>query len=252
MGEKIHIYDVVQVLGLQPRPGMSVTPGMREGKFLCEICKRRSDKPARYTLNVNFEKDVFVCWKCHSGGGAVPLYSLVKFNETYHGGTKRGYEILESLKKELGIDDGKKTLPRMQQQQFLPAAAEPASDDRRDRVYRAIMAMPELALSPEHREHLLKRGLRPEHMGRYRTIPAKYVYFRLSPEVDAAIKQAPVKTPATGNRGFRRSTGIFQDCRTVVLFRYTRYSDPDAEPKGAGRMFPGAKTARLPSIHDAE
>lgn len=189
MGEPIHIYDVVAALGLEARPGVQITPGLRQASFKCPVCQHRG-----YTMSVSFEKDVFVCPKCWSKGGATRLYALVRFGEDYSPKSERGKEIVIAMKKELGIDDGKKTLPRMQQQQqFLPAVAEPASDDRRDRVYRAIMAMPELALSPEHREHLLKRGLRPEHMGRYRTIPAKYVYFRLSPEVDAAIKQAPVK-----------------------------------------------------------
>ena len=68
MGSPISIYDVVRVLGLEPKPGAFVAPDSRQASFKCPVCQHKG-----YTMSINFQKDTFVCPKCWSKGGATTI-----------------------------------------------------------------------------------------------------------------------------------------------------------------------------------
>lgn len=152
MGSPISIYDVVRILGLEPRPGAVVEPGSRQASFKCPICMHRG-----YTLSINFQKDTFVCPKCWSKGGATQLYSLVRYGERYQPRTPRAAEIITAMRNEItgrlaSTAISTNYVPHVQETDVAP-------DYKLDRVYRALLALPRFQLTEKHRENLRRRGL---------------------------------------------------------------------------------------------
>lgn len=152
MGSPISIYDVVRVLGLEPKPGAFVAPDSRQASFKCPVCQHKG-----YTMSINFQKDTFVCPKCWSKGGATNLYSLVRHGTPYQKGTPAGNDLLKELREEIESKLSTASVSRM----YIPKlpTIKPASDAVLDRVYSALLSLPRLKLSEKHRENLRKRGL---------------------------------------------------------------------------------------------
>ena len=219
MGEPIRIFDVVGILGLDPRPGSQIASTSSSVNFKCPICNHKG-----YTLNVNCQKDTFKCPKCNSKGGAVALYSLVRFNEPYQKGSARAKETIAQLRQEL-YGDSTPTGPRRHVRSTTPAAPviRQASDEEKNAVYNALLDLEPFKLTPEHRDHLRSRGLSDAVIDRnqYRSIPdSPYQHPRFSKETEAAIQNLPVKVSksaialglmtvaALKEKGFTDFTGI--------------------------------------------
>lgn len=187
MGSPISIYDVVRILGLDPRPGALVAPTSRQASFKCPMCQHRG-----YTLSINFQKDAFVCPKCKNKGGATNLYALVRFGEQYQRGTHRAAEIISSLRDEI---DGKLAASAISHNyipQELPSDIAPA--EKLDRIYRALLSLPRLALSQCHRNNLRNRGLSDAFIDAagFRTMPDNCEY---TDKLSAKIKELASKLP---------------------------------------------------------
>lgn len=190
MGGPISIYDVVRVLGLEPRPGALVAPDSRQASFVCPMCERLQQRKG-YSLSVNFQKDTFICPKCWNKGGATSLYSLVRFGEKYQKGTSRAKEIISAMRAEI---NGKLSYTAVTGN-YIPHTpqADIAPDEKLDRVYRTLFSLPRLALSDKHRENLRKRGLSDAAIdfAGFRTMPATFSG-KLSAGIKELIKTLPV------------------------------------------------------------
>lgn len=64
---EIHISDIIPLIGI---------PGPPSGKSAYNIsCPCCDDSPRKKHLNINLQKDVFCCPRCHFSGGVFDLYA---------------------------------------------------------------------------------------------------------------------------------------------------------------------------------
>ena len=162
----IPIEKVVDLLGL------SQDPKTKEGapSFNCR-CPFCSGNGKKYKMNIDTGKQTYHCVKCTEGGGTLDLYSKVKYGKKLSSFNSK--EIFRELIKDLGNQEpisaavhGEK--PREQYQEIFPE-----NDEKLNLAYSALLNLPYLALSEEHRENLYKRGLTEEDIicGGYATMP---------------------------------------------------------------------------------
>lgn len=161
---EIHISDIIPLIGI---------PGPPSGKSSYNIsCPCCDDNPRKKHLNINLQKDVFCCPRCHFSGGVFDLYA-------YYSGVDRS-KVRSVLLDRLGLKDsgpscegsGKRerrtiTQPPIQQEIELPLT----DLDTRHETYAALLA--KLSLASDHRENLLSRGLTDDQIRAlgYKTTP---------------------------------------------------------------------------------
>lgn len=147
---EIHIADIIPLIGI---------PGPTNGKSAYNIsCPCCDENPRKKHLNINLQKDVFRCPRCGFSGGVFDLYA-------YYTGTMREavrQELIEKLGiKEYGpsyVPKGNKKAPRPAPRPIQMDIEVPLTDlDTRHETYSAFLS--KLALSTDHRENLLSRGL---------------------------------------------------------------------------------------------
>lgn len=193
MGSPISIYDVVRVLGLEPKPGALVAPDSRQASFRCPLCQHKG-----YTMSINFQKDTFICPKCWSKGGATNLYSLVRHGTPYQKGTPAGNDLLTEIRKNIDSELSYSAVSRM----YVPKlpSIKPASDEVLDRVYRSLLSLQRLMLSEKHRENLRHRGLSDAFIDAalFRTMPAECERTKnLSKRAKELLAKLPVRMTET-------------------------------------------------------
>jgi len=161
---EIHISDIIPLIGI---------PGPTNGRPVYNIsCPCCDDNPRKKHLNINLQKDVFCCPRCHFSGGVFDLYS-------YYSGVDRK-KARQVLLEQLGLKDSgpiEKGSPRKQERRVItrPIQQEielPLTDiDARHETYTALLS--KLSLASDHRENLLSRGLSDEQILRlgYKTMP---------------------------------------------------------------------------------
>lgn len=155
--EMFHITDIISILGL-PYPPI----GQASYYVQCPCC---DEKPYKKHLNINLKKEVFRCPRCGVSGGIFDLYSL-------YTGIPRD-QVLRSLVDRLGTPSQLKR-PKIK--------VEPMSNDfgvecpitdieSRHATYSALLD--KLSLAKDHRENLLRRGLKEADIERlgYKTTP---------------------------------------------------------------------------------
>ena len=161
---EIHITDIIPLIGI---------PGPPNGRPVYNIsCPCCDDNPRKKHLNINLNKDVFCCPRCHFSGGVFDLYS-------YYSGVDRKL-AREVLMEKLGLKDSGSTYEGSKQKQerrtiqrpILQDIELPLTDiDARHETYAALLG--KLSLASDHRENLLSRGLTDELIRDYgyKTMP---------------------------------------------------------------------------------
>ncbi|MDR3278428.1 MAG: DUF3854 domain-containing protein [Oscillospiraceae bacterium] len=127
----------------------------REVEAQCPFC---GDKPRKYHLGLNTERNVYKCFLCGASGNSVSLYARLK-NLSYR-------DAADDL---LGGSNVYK-MPEPPTPKAAPER-EPRPLDERHAVYSAMLR--HLTLDARHRENLRDRGLSDERIERnvYRSLP---------------------------------------------------------------------------------
>ena len=161
---EIHITDIIPLIGI---------PYPKNGKPVYNIpCPCCDDDPYKKHLNINLNKDVFCCPRCHFSGGVFDLYS-------YYSGVDRK-KARAVLMEKLGLKDSGLTYEGSNKKQdqrpitrpILQDIELPLTDiDSRHETYAALLG--KLSLASDHRENLLSRGLSDEVIcaNGYKTMP---------------------------------------------------------------------------------
>ena len=161
---EIHITDIIPLIGIPDPP---------KGKPVYNIpCPCCDDDPYKKHLNINLNKDVFCCPRCHFSGGVFDLYS-------YYSGVDRQH-ARKVLMRELGLKDSGATYEGSNRKQerrtitrpILQDIELPLTDiDARHETYAALLG--KLSLASDHKENLLSRGLSEEviRTNGYKTTP---------------------------------------------------------------------------------
>ena len=161
---EIHITDIIPLIGIPDPPN-----GRPVYNISCPCC---DDNPRKKHLNINLNKDVFCCPRCHFSGGVFDLYS-------HYSGVDRKH-AREVLMEKLGLEDSGPSYEGSNQKQerrtitrpILQEIELPLTDiDARHETYAALLG--KLSLASDHRENLLSRGLTDEQIRTfgYKTMP---------------------------------------------------------------------------------
>ena len=161
---EIHITDIIPLIGIPDPPN-----GRPVYNISCPCC---DDNPRKKHLNINLNKDVFCCPRCHFSGGVFDLYS-------HYSGVDRKH-AREVLMEKLGLKDSGPSYEGSNQKQerrtitrpILQEIELPLTDiDTRHETYAALLG--KLSLASDHRENLLSRGLTDEQIRTfgYKTMP---------------------------------------------------------------------------------
>ena len=161
---EIHITDIIPLIGIPDPPN-----GRPVYNISCPCC---DDNPRKKHLNINLNKDVFCCPRCHFSGGVFDLYS-------HYSGVDRKH-AREVLMDKLGLKDSGPSYEGSNQKQerrtitrpILQEIELPLTDiDARHETYAALLG--KLSLASDHRENLLSRGLTDEQIRTfgYKTMP---------------------------------------------------------------------------------
>jgi hypothetical protein len=151
-------YVEFPILDTARKCGLSVdsrTIGHKEIDAKCPFC---GDKPRRYHLRMNTEKNQYKCFYCGESGNSVSLYARVNgiSNKDAAAELMRGNNVY--------------ILPREPVSKVKPER-EPKSVEERHAVYSAMLG--HLTLCDAHRENLRERGLSDDRSERnqYRSLP---------------------------------------------------------------------------------
>ena len=161
---EIHITDIIPLIGIPDPPN-----GRPVYNISCPCC---DDNPRKKHLNINLNKDVFCCPRCHFSGGVFDLYS-------HYSGVDRK-NARDVLMEKLGLKDSGPSYEGSNQKQerrtitrpILQEIELPLTDiDARHETYAALLG--KLSLASDHRENLLSRGLTDEQIRTfgYKTMP---------------------------------------------------------------------------------
>lgn len=161
---EIHITDIIPLIGIPDPPN-----GRPVYNISCPCC---DDNPRKKHLNINLNKDVFCCPRCHFSGGVFDLYS-------HYSGVDRKH-AREVLMEKLALKDSGPSYEGSNQKQerrtitrpILQEIELPLTDiDARHETYAALLG--KLSLASDHRENLLSRGLTDEQIRTfgYKTMP---------------------------------------------------------------------------------
>ncbi len=161
---EIHITDIIPLIGIPDPPN-----GRPVYNISCPCC---DDNPRKKHLNINLNKDVFCCPRCHFSGGVFDLYS-------HYSGVDRK-RAREVLMEKLGLKDSGPSYEGSNHKQerrtitrpILQEIELPLTDiDARHETYAALLG--KLSLASDHRENLLSRGLTDEQIRifGYKTMP---------------------------------------------------------------------------------
>ncbi|MFP5528191.1 hypothetical protein ACLGL1_06935 [Peptococcus simiae] len=201
---EIRIEQIVDILGLERERRSQKADSFN---VRCPFCNDH-----KYHLNINTAKGVFNCPRCSTGGGKLDLYSLVRFGRKYIKGDR---EVFHRLLEEIGEDN--RNFEYKKERNVVENKYEailPPSDNVLHEAYGAVLRFKPFALSEEHRQNLLDRGLREEDIERneYRTIPAEMPWIK---GYKKALKVAEIMRKPLQNRGFNPS--IYHIAAGVLL-----------------------------------
>lgn len=151
--EKYHIADVITLLGLPEPP-----PDRSNYNVRCPCC---DEKPHKWHLNLNLQKDVFRCPRCGVSGGVLDLYAL--------------YTGVSRDQAKQAMDNGLRRIQPVLRRKPIPVSPVeecPITDvETRHATYTALLS--KLSLASDHRENLMNRGFSDRDIAElgYRTTP---------------------------------------------------------------------------------
>lgn len=159
MSHDISIIDVADFLGLERDPRSSANAV--SVSYKCPFCGKADSR--RYTLNVNALKNVFFCPRCMNPvqdkhTGFLDLYARVKLGTTCVPGSN-SKQLYGMLKDDMRGSGALKEYSYSKPAYDGPRKIVPASDEVLDAAYSALISLPALALSQQHKLNLLKRGM---------------------------------------------------------------------------------------------
>ena len=137
----------------------------------CPFCGGKSK-----SLHLEPQKNVFRCNKCDTHGGVLNLFARLQLGwETIPSDKKGRQKLAAQLREFMGDSEAavnSRPKPRKPASKITPVA----SDSHLNAVYTAMAQIPELALTPEHRAELRRRGLTDEAIDQngYRTLPERF------------------------------------------------------------------------------
>lgn len=158
----VNIEEVVDLLGLERKPkGRS---GASSFDVKCPFCN-----DSGYHLNINTVKNTYHCVKCmdetRKNTGVLDLYGRVALGTPLTKDNSKS--LFKKLMKELGRDDRSYT-PAKYAKKCAEAEEykeiKPASDDKLNTIYSALLKLPYLELTQKHRDNLRRRGLTDEEI----------------------------------------------------------------------------------------
>lgn len=154
---RITSYDVACALGLQQN-------GRRKGNWVNYCCPFCGDK--KYRFGVNLEKGGYKCFHCGAKGTPLELYArIVKGRSTELMDSETISELIREMTVACGgsVTAGKPLRrPDVTMQREYPAAQSSVLDS----TYRALLSLPQLKLTSQHRANLIKRGLNDAEIDR--------------------------------------------------------------------------------------
>ncbi len=183
MRDDLKIEEVVDLLGLIRNP--KSLSDATSFNVRCPLC---DDK--KYHCNINTRKNVYHCVRCsgdNKNTGVLDLYGRVRFGTPHiPGSTGNGKELMKKLKEELGKPEVvQRSYARQMEKkkEFHIPAAKITSDDKLHEAYSALLDFTQFALSAEHRDNLLNRGLDLASIiqNEYRTIPQSFDWINMYP-----------------------------------------------------------------------
>lgn len=175
----IRIDEVADLLRLERSPGGCL--GASSFNVKCPFasdCHGCNDPSKGYPININIPKSSYHCVKCTDeyATGVLDLYSRVRLGERTEKGKNAGrvYRMLMSELNGSYIPGSTAAKPAQTRPKVENSEIVPADDLTLDRVYSALLKLPYLALTDEHRKSLLERGLTEEDIerGGYASMPA--------------------------------------------------------------------------------
>lgn len=161
-GQYVTIGQVVDLVGLQSRPGQP-----RDGISIdvqCPFCGRESKRP-QYKLNIDLAHDVYRCNRCGESGNAIDLYGRLVHGERCIPG-RNSKELYKKLCEDVHQPNHRVAAKPQQSTQPQYKEIKRAADEVVNRTYQALLDMPEFALTTEHHQNLLKRGMTEETIRR--------------------------------------------------------------------------------------
>lgn len=120
----------------------------------CPLCDGNG-----YHMNINVRKNTYHCFHCGKGGGVLDLYSqYTRGTSASSVSTKELFgELMDALGHARDASPARYRQAKEKVREYVEIA--PASDEKLDKVYRALLSLPYLQLTDEHRANLQKRGL---------------------------------------------------------------------------------------------
>lgn len=186
------IAEVVDLLGLERDPKSRSRDTFN---VKCPFC---NDK--KYHMNINTKKNVYRCVLCSGDDkhtGILDLYARVRLGKRHEPGpTGNGKELCDALLKDLGCERGphdyrnRKKAPPKVRLDAVPSC-KIAPDNVLDQAYNALFSFPPFALTKQHHDNLVRRGLSNQLIERngYRSIPEDFSWIQSCPKMAAIYRK---------------------------------------------------------------
>lgn len=158
---------LVEKANLRQKPRQA--EGRRCADYKCPFCD-----DSGYHMNIDFQKGVFRCVRCGTGGGTLDLFGKLTDNEADN---KQRYKDLQEFID--GARDWRTSKPQskeLRRNDDIPCAP----DDVLDRTFSKFLCFPHFKLTGEHKENLLNRGLTEEDILKngYKSISGDYSWLK--------------------------------------------------------------------------
>ncbi len=183
-----NIEEVIELLGIEKSP--KAKPGASSYMVRCPFCGNGGSND--YHMSINTKLNAYHCFKCgggEKGTGTLDLYARVRFGERHtKGPSGNGKKLLNSLMNELGSSAARQYRSSV----YRAAPVEPpapsvraALDVKLDAAFSAMLALPCLKLSAQHRENLRRRGMDDTSIDRngYATMPHNASWAKAFPAI---------------------------------------------------------------------
>ena len=203
----ISIDEIVDFLSLEKSPRFSVSSVSYNVR--CPWCGGDGKK---YKMNIDRQKNAYRCVACGQGGGALDLYGRLRFGtplvrgKSSNGGNGNTlyHALMEDLHRETTCSVGNHGKQKTQQQNY--SVVQRISDTELDRAFSAILKFPYFALSQDHIQNLVKRGLTDEGIQRngYQTVPEKCEWVSEWPDAVARFRQLGLEEMCRRHERLRR------------------------------------------------